>query len=75
MFITIQNADLNSDLIKRIKVERKNITVTYVDGESCIFYFDSVKEARNTRNKLIELLNNEKSKRNYRESIKPTDPT
>ena len=62
MFITIQNSDINFDLIKEIKVERKTIVLTDINNASTIIYFSSVKEARETRDNIIKRLNNEGEK-------------
>ena len=62
MFITVKNSDINFDLIKEIKVERKTIVLTDINNASTIIYFSSVKEARETRDNIIKRLNNEGEK-------------
>ena len=62
MFITIQNSDINFDLIKEMKVIRKTIVLTDINNTSTIIYFSSVKEARETRDNIIKRLNNEGEK-------------
>lgn len=62
MFITVKNSDINFDLIKEIKVERKTIVLTDINNTSSIIYFNSVKEARETRDNIIKRLNNEREK-------------
>ena len=62
MFITVKNSDINFDLIKEIKVERKTIVLTDINNASSIIYFNSVKEARETRDDIIKRLNNEGEK-------------
>ena len=62
MFITIQNSDINFDLIKEMKVVRKTIVLTDINNVSTIIYFSSVKEARETRDNIIKRLNNEGEK-------------
>ena len=62
MFITVKNSDINFDLIKEIKVERKTIVLTDINNASSIIYFNSVKEARETRDNIIKRLNNEGEK-------------
>lgn len=62
MFITIQNSDINFDLIKEMKVVRKTIVLTDINNASTIIYFSSVKEARETRDNIIKRLNNEGEK-------------
>ena len=59
MFITLQDVNLNSDLIKRISVEGKTVVITDINNDKSIYYFTSMREAESIRTELIKKLNNE----------------
>ena len=59
MFITLQDVNLNSDLIKRISVEDKTVVITDINNDKSIYYFTSMREAESIRTDLIKKLNNE----------------
>ena len=59
MFITLQDVNLNSDLIKRISVEDKTVVITDINNDKSIYYFTSMREAESIRTELIKKLNNE----------------
>ena len=57
MFITLQGAELNSDLIKKVELKGKTIILTDTNNTRSIYYFTNSKEAKETKEDLIKKLN------------------